>query len=236
MTPSSKQLALTARTARLYVEKQLRTRSEGSRALSDEEFLNRLEEHFINLYIIFAELYGHLEDHMDQMVDLIHLAARSWIERTADLKDLDRQRENDSGWFMSNKMVGGVCYVDRYAEDLAGIKAKIPYFKELGLTYLHLMPLFDCPQPRNDGGYAVTDYRKVLPSLGTVAQLRDLATELRRNGISLVLDMVFNHTSAEHQWAKQAAAGDPEYSAYYWVFPDRAMPDQFEKDTREVFP
>jgi amylosucrase len=101
---------------------------------------------------------------------------------------------------------------------------------------LHLMPLFDCPEPLNDGGYAVTNYRKVMPSLGTIDQLKDLATELRRNNISLVLDMVFNHTSNEHEWAKQAAAGNREYSDYYWIFPDRTIPDAFESTTREVFP
>ena len=164
------------------------------------------------------------------------MAARYWCDRPADLKALDRERELDPEWYMSNKMLGGACYVDRYADSLAGIRAKIPYFKELGLTYLHLMPLFDCPESLNDGGYAVTNYRKVSPGLGTIDELRDLAIELRRNGISLALDMVFNHTSNEHDWAKQASAGDLEYSAYYWIFPDRSIPDAFEKTTREVFP
>jgi amylosucrase len=98
------------------------------------------------------------------------------------------------------------------------------------------MPLFDAPEPLNDGGYAVSNYRRVKPSLGTIEELRDLATELRRNGISLVLDMVFNHTSDEHEWAMKAKRGDPEYSAYYWIFPDRSIPEAFERTTREIFP
>jgi hypothetical protein len=94
-------------------------------------------------------------------------------------------------------MLGGVCYVDRYAEDLEGVRARIPYFKELGLTYLHLMPLFLAPEPHSDGGYAVSSYRDVNPRLGTMQQLRDLAAELRANGISLVVDFIFTHTSDE---------------------------------------
>jgi glycosidase len=133
-------------------------------------------------------------------------------------------------------MLGGVCYVDLFAGDLAGIRAKIPYFKELGLTYLHLMPLFLSPAKENDGGYAVSSYREVDPSLGTMEQLRDLITELRDNGISLVLDFVYNHTSDEHEWARHALAGDPNYRDYYLVFPDRVMPDAYEPHLREIFP
>jgi glycosidase len=107
---------------------------------------------------------------------------------------------------------------------------------ELGLTYLHLMPLFRAPDGDNDGGYAVSNYRQVEPNLGTIDQLRDLASELRRNGISLVVDFVFNHTSDGHAWAQRARAGDPEYQAYYRMFPDRRVPDVYEKTLREIFP
>ena len=225
-----------AHAARVYLEVQLGSRQEAAEALGDSAFLNRLNANFTTLHTNLVELYGHRHDFLDQVVDLIAMAACYWCDRPADLKALDKERELDPEWYMSNKMLGGACYVDRYADSLAGIRAKIPYFKELGLTYLHLMPLFDCPESLNDGGYAVTNYRKVSPGLGTIDGLRDLAIELRRNGISLALDMVFNHTSNEHDWAKQASAGDLEYSAYYWIFPDRSIPDAFEKTTREVFP
>ena len=103
-------------------------------------------------------------------------------------------------------MLGGVCYVDLFAGDLEGMKSKIPYFKELGLTYLHLMPLFKAPEGENDGGYAVSSYREVHPPLGTMEQLASLAREFRSAGISLVVDLVFNHTSDEHIWAERAKA------------------------------
>jgi amylosucrase len=126
--------------------------------------------------------------------------------------------------------------VDLFAGNLAGVRARIPYFKELGLTYLHLMPLFDCPAGENDGGYAVSDYRQVNPALGTMAELAELSRELRENGISLVLDLVFNHTSDEHTWARAALAGDPAYQEFYYLFPDRTMPDAYERNLREIFP
>jgi amylosucrase len=199
-------------------------------------FKERFDRHFPVLFRLFHDLYGARHDWLDQLQDLVMQSARSWAERPAELKSLDAEREHNSGWFQANTMLGGVCYVDRYAEDLAGVRAQIPYFKELGLTYLHLMPLFLAPEPHSDGGYAVSSYRDVNPQLGTMQQLRELAAELRTNGISLVVDFIFNHTSNEHEWALKASAGDPAFSDYYWIFPDRSMPDAFEQTVREIFP
>lgn len=200
------------------------------------DFQHRFDRHFPDLYRLFHALYGSRPDFQDQLTALVTQTARSWNERPSDLKALDAEREHNTGWFRSNNMLGGVCYVDRYAEDLEGVRARIPYFKELGLTYLHLMPLFLAPEPHSDGGYAVSSYREVNPKLGTMEQLGELAAELRANGIGLVVDFIFNHTSDEHAWARRAAEGDPEFSDYYWIYPDRTMPDAFERDVREIFP
>lgn len=211
-----------------------------SDAESDEanwlDFNRRFDTHFPTLYRLFESLYGDRSDWQDQLTQLVLLAARSWAERSPELKDVDSEHEAEAAWYLSNKMLGGVCYVDRYAENLEGIRSRIPYFKELGLTYLHLMPLFLAPEPNSDGGYAVSSYREVNPGLGTMAQLRELAAELRGEGIKLVVDFIFNHTSNEHLWARKAAEGDPRYSGYYWIFPDRTMPDAFEAHAREIFP
>lgn len=222
--------------ARAYIKQQLAADPDGADILKDQDFVARLDMNFITIFAIFAELYGYRNDCLEQITQLIKLAGRSWKARPDDLKKLDKQKELDPEWFLSNQMLGGVCYVDRYAGNIQGIKAKIPYFKELGLTYLHLMPLFKAPEPLSDGGYAVSSYRHIKESLGTMDELADLARELRKNGISLVLDFVFNHTSNEHEWAKKAAAGDPEHSSYYWIFPDRSIPEAFERTTREIFP
>lgn len=199
-------------------------------------FRGRLERHFPRLFRLLLHLYGSHYDFFYHLEEILASAARAWLERPARLKALDAQREGDPDWFQSQRMLGGVCYVDLFAGNLEGVRAKIPYFQELGLTYLHLMPLFACPEGDNDGGYAVSSYREVNPKLGTMAQLSALADELRAAGISLVLDFVFNHTSDEHEWAQRALAGDPEYQEYYYMFPDRTMPDAYEKTLREIFP
>jgi glycosidase len=218
---------------------QLNEQFAGAGACSEanwKTFIRRLERHFPRLFGLLYQLYGHQYDFFFHVENLLAMAARMWVARPQSLKELDTCREAQPGWFHSEKMVGGVCYVDLFAGNLEGVKAKIPYFKELGLTYLHLMPLFKCPEGNNDGGYAVSSYREVNPALGTIEQLADLATELRQNGISLVLDFIFNHTSNEHDWAAKAFSGYPEYEAFYRIYPDRAIPDRYEQTLREIFP
>lgn len=201
-----------------------------------EAFTKRLQAEFPRLFSLYYELYHTRYDFFFHLEDLLISLGKSWFDRQPDLRQLDAEREAAPDWFQSNKMVGGVIYVDLFAGDLEGVRAKIPYFKELGLTYLHLMPLFMAPEGENDGGYAVSSYREVNPELGTMDGLASLARDLRAAGISLVVDLVFNHTSDEHLWAKKALAGEEEYQEYYRMFPDRSMPDAYEKTLREIFP
>ena len=113
-------------------------------------------------------------------------------------------------------MMGGVCYVDRFAGDLAGVRARIPYFEELGLTYLHLMPLFGAPAGNSDGGYAVSSYREVDPALGTMAELAELAAELRANGHQPGPRLRLQpHLRRARLGAARRSPGDPELEAYY---------------------
>ena len=199
-------------------------------------FAPRLRRHFPSLFGLLVRLYGDQYDFFHHLEQILATAASMWLARPADLKALDAQREDDAGWFQSQEMLGGVCYVDLYAGTLAGIRQRLPYFEELGLTYLHLMPLFARPAGENDGGYAVSSYRQVHPPLGTMADLSALAADMRRRGISLVVDFVFNHASDELTWARQAQAGDPDYQDFYYIFPDRTLPDAYERTLREIFP
>jgi amylosucrase len=133
-------------------------------------------------------------------------------------------------------MFGYACYTERFADDLRGLTGRLDYLDELGVTYLHLMPLLQPREGDNDGGYAVQDYRAVRSDLGTMDDLRDLTGTLRERGISLVMDLVLNHVAREHAWAEQARAGDPTYRDYFHVHPDRTLPDAFEATLPEVFP
>lgn len=201
-----------------------------------QQFRERLERYYLGLFRLYVGLYRERYDLFFHLEDLLVSLARSWLARPSDLRELDRAREQNPVWFQSNQMLGGVCYVDLFAGDLESVRSKIPYFKELGLTYLHLMPLFKAPEGENDGGYAVSSYRDVHPPLGTMEQLASLARDFRSAGISLVVDLVFNHTADEHMWAEKARAGDEEYADFYRIFPDREMPDAYEHNLREIFP
>ena len=201
-----------------------------------KQFDRRLNEHFPKLMHELDNVYNDNEAVLPMLEQLIAQAWQSYSQRDKSLKAIDAARENDPDWILSNKQVGGVCYVDLFAGDLKGLKAKIPYFQELGLTYLHMMPLFKCPEGKSDGGYAVSSYRDVNPALGTIDDLRDVIAALHEAGISAVVDFIFNHTSNEHEWAKRCAAGDPLFDNFYYIFPDRWMPDQYDRTLREIFP
>lgn len=200
------------------------------------EFIQRFDLHYPALIDLVRRTYGSGAHVTSVMLAFGAALARSWGERPADLRALDHRRGSDPDWFLSRRQLGGVCYVDRWAEDLAGLRERIPYMEELGLTYLHLMPAFAVPEGNSDGGYAVSSYRQIDPRLGTMEELADLAAQLRERGISLVVDFVLNHTARDHAWAQAAIAGDPVYHQYYWIYPDRQMPDAFERTTREIFP
>ena len=201
-----------------------------------KQFSIRLHTHFPTLMWELDNVYGNNEAVLPMLQQLMRMAWQSYAERSEPLKQQDAEREHHPDWFLSNKMVGGVCYVDLFAGNLQGIIDSIPYFQELGLTYLHLMPLFKCPEGKSDGGYAVSSYREVNPALGNIEDLRKVAQALREAGITMVVDFIFNHTSNEHEWAKACAAGDPMYDNFYYIFPDRWMPDQYDRTVREIFP
>ncbi|MBE0698443.1 MAG: alpha-amylase family protein, partial [Anaerolineaceae bacterium] len=201
-----------------------------------EQFTRRLHTHFKVLFELYYNLYSSRYDFFFFIEDLLISLAHAWFERTADLRELDTLREENPLWFHSNQMLGGIIYVDLFAGNLEGVRQKIPYFQELGLTYLHLMPLFKAPEGENDGGYAVSSYREVEPALGTIGELNSLSRDLRAAGISLIVDLVFNHTSDEHRWALRAKGGDEEYQDFFRIFPDRTGPDAYEHTLREIFP
>jgi amylosucrase len=176
-------------------------------------------------------------DTFDELAErLVRASARAYADRDTDLLRLDQQRTLEPDWFQSPRMLGYATYADRFAGDLSGVRDRVPYLRELGVNYLHLMPLLLPRDGDNDGGYAVVDYRTVRPDLGTMSDLRSLAESLRSQGISLVLDLVLNHVAREHEWAAAARAGDARKRAYFHVYPDRTVPDAYEATLPEVFP
>ena len=113
--------------------------------------------------------------------------------------------------------------------DLRGVTAKLDYLQKLGVDYIWLNPFY--PSPQRDNGYDVADYCAVDPRFGTMDDLEELSREAEKRGIRLMLDMVFNHTSTEHEWFQKALAGDPDYEDYYiWREggPDGTPPNNWE--------
>ena len=203
--------------------------------VTQDIFWERMERKFPEAFALLMDIYGTYYSFFYHLEVILKTVTQAYVDRPPGLRALDLEREANPLWFQSQEMVGGVCYVDLFAGDLRGIQAKIPYLKELGLTYLHLMPLYAVPEI-SDGGYAVSSYHEINPTLGTMDDLRELARMLRQNEISLVLDFVFNHTSDEHEWALKALQGDADYLDFYYTYPDRTLPDQYEQNLREIFP
>lgn len=201
-----------------------------------DAFLVRFDDFAPRLTDLLHGLYRDQFDFGLHLAALTDVLCESWKSRSRKLRETDEVRLSNPNWFCGPEMAGAVCYVDLFAGDLKGIEARIPYLQELGITYLHLMPLFKSPEKENDGGYAVSSYREVNPALGTVKQLEKLAAKLADNGISLVLDFINNHTSDEHEWAQRAKKGEAEFQEFYYLFDDRQIPDAFEPHLREIFP
>ena len=113
--------------------------------------------------------------------------------------------------------------------DLKGVTAKLDYIKELGVDYIWMTPFFVSPQ--YDNGYDVEDYYNIDPRYGTMEDFEELSREAEKRGIKLMLDMVFNHTSSNHEWFQKALTGDEKYKNFY-IFkkgkPDGSAPTNWE--------
>lgn len=199
-------------------------------------FYTRLGANFYAIHSLFFTLYGHRDDFKVQMLRLVETMAKGYIDRSRELEMLDIQREQDHNWFLSQKWVGMALYSNGFAENLRDLENKISYFQELGINMVHIMPILMCPTGQSDGGYAISDFRQIDDRVGDLEDIRRIASEFRKRDILLVLDIVLNHTSDEHEWAKKAMMGDRSFQDYYYIFENREIPDMFEENMPEVFP
>ncbi|NQT61067.1 MAG: amylosucrase [Bacteroidetes bacterium] len=201
-----------------------------------EEFKKRFLYKFPDLYQLLMELYGPQHDVHTFLESLIGDIWQAFTSRTAELVQHDIQLGKQSEWFLSHKAIGAVCYVDLFAGNFYGLIERIDYLKNLGVTYLHLMPIYESPHGASDGGYAVSDYRSFHEHLGSVDELRNLSKALRNADIALSLDFVLNHTSDMHAWARKAASGDPYYQKFYYIFSEYADVEAYSSTLRDIFP
>ena len=197
------------------------------------EYIKRFEERYDELKWLYCELYNNNMGAFDWLCDSLY---GYYQERNTELKKLDRQRVKNPDWYKQNDLLGMMMYTNAFAGTLKGVKEKLPYVKSCGVNYLHFMPLLESPKGRDDGGYAVADFRKVKPELGTMEDLEDLTAECHRQGISCCLDFVMNHTSEDHEWARAARQGDPVARSRYFFYDDWFVPNIYEETVPEVFP
>jgi amylosucrase len=198
-------------------------------------FTDRLEQQLEHLFRLMHDLYGWRWDFAFHLEAAVLTAARAAVERPGWLRRRDAS-DHPRAWMEDHRTLWAMAYTERFAGDLEGVRRRLDHLVDLGVTHLHLMPLYQVPDGPNDGGYAVSDYRTVRPDLGTHDDLRSLARSLDEAGISLVLDFVANHTADDHPWAEAAKAGDERYRRFYLMFDDRLEPDSYAAHLREIFP
>ena len=196
-------------------------------------FAQRFARHEAEMQQLFFQLYPNDRQAYDFFSDMLY---RAWQDRSAPLRELDLRREADPSWYKGHDLVGMQMYVKAFGGTLRGVREKLDYVQESGVSYLHLMPLLESPEGRSDGGYAVSDFRKVQPELGTMEDLAALAGDCHDRGIALCLDFVMNHTSEDHEWARRAKAGDRACQERYFFYDDWEIPIRFERTVPQVFP
>ena len=199
---------------------------------TEKIFAQRMEKHQDELRWLYMELYGN-----DAMyAELCEQMHDYYLKRSTELKKRDIKKEKNPDWFKEKEMLGMMLYIDNFAGNLKGVEKKLAYLKECNVNCLHLMPFLDTPKGKSDGGYAVADFRKVRPDLGTMKDLARLTEKCHENDMNVCMDFVMNHTSEEHEWAKRARAGEGEYMSRYFFYDNGDIPARYEETVPQVFP
>ncbi len=181
----------------------------------------------------YQELYGKGKVSEQRFHELLEIMEKAKAERPAWLREQDAEGNR---WYLSEKMAGIMLYTDHFCGDLYGMEEKLDYLSELGITYVHFMPLLQSRKGNNDGGYAVSDYLAVEPRLGDMTQLRKVIRSMKERGIRTCIDFVLNHTAKEYSWAEECRKGNPDYQDMYFLFDNDAVPKEYEKTMTEIFP
>ena len=194
-------------------------------------YRSQLERHEAELKELYMGLYENEAMYDSLLAGLEDYHAR----RSEGLKARDAEK-GGTDWYKSEDLLGMMLYIDNFAGNLQGVREKIGYLESANVNYIHLMPFLDTVPERSDGGYAVADFRKVRPDLGTMEDLEALTESCHEKGMNICMDFVMNHTSEDHEWAKRARAGEGKYMARYFFYADPSVPAAYEKTVPQVFP
>ncbi|MEJ8841675.1 alpha-amylase family glycosyl hydrolase [Lacibacter sp. H375] len=202
----------------------------------DNPFYTRFLADTSAIFELYLQLYEHYPAAETLFDELIKTIINAYKQRPSVLKQRDIQKLEQEHWFLSNKINGMSLYVDRFCGNIKNLETKLDYFENLGVNFLHLMPVFESPANESDGGYAVSNFRKVDERFGSLEDLLHLQEEMRKRNMYLMIDIVLNHTSHRHEWALKAKAGEKKYQDYFYFYHDRSLPDQYDKSMPEIFP
>lgn len=210
--------------------------TELGKEVEDMAFANRMAAHSPALQSLFTKLYGAHPKAVSAFEQMIGLLVATHQNRSVALQQRDDKKATKGHWYLSNEMMGMSLYVDRFCDNLQGLTEKLDYFKKLGVNLLHLMPLFESPLGESDGGYAVSDFKKINAHFGSIEDLAAIQQQMHAADMSLMIDIVLNHSSRQHEWAQKAKAGDAHYQQYFYMYDDRALPDALDQSMHEIFP
>ena len=202
----------------------------------DKAFAQRFSAHLENIECLYNSIYGDHHQRNESFNALLTSLIRNYQQRPTPYLKKDAAKQKQGNWYLSNKITGMSLYVDRFAGNLKGLANKLNYFDELGVNFLHLMPVFESPAGESDGGYAVSNFRKVDQRFGSNEDLNKLIEKMNAQNMYLMLDIVLNHTSHHHEWAQKAKAGDPYYQDFFYFYDNRAIPNQLDQTMPEIFP
>ncbi len=205
-------------------------------ANKDKEFSDRFLLHLNSIESLFDSIYGHHIGRNESFNKLLESLIENYQLRSTTFLKKDAAKAAKGNWYLSNDITGMSLYVDRFAGNINGLAEKLNYFEELGVNFLHLMPVFESPEGESDGGYAVSDFRKVDPRFGTNKDLDKLIQKMNEQEMYLMLDIVLNHTSHKHEWAEKAKAGDKYYQDFFYFYDNRDIPNQLDQTMPEIFP
>lgn len=185
------------------------------------------------LYNYYKSLYGESDTSSYRFNQLQEIIEKVKKERKKELKSEDKK---GNSWYLSEKMVGIMLYTDKFSQNLKEFENKIDYLAELGITYVHFMPLLKSREGNDDGGYAVSDYLNVKESLGDMKQLERVISLLKKRGIRTCIDFVLNHTAKEHEWAIKCKNGEEDFKDMYFMYDTDEIPNMYEKNLTQIFP
>jgi amylosucrase len=203
---------------------------------ADKDFYYKFIMQAERLQQLYNTLYATHPAANQVFTQLITTTCQAYKARSTALHQRDAQKASQTNWITSNNLAGMSLYVDRFCGTLKNLPNKLDYLQQLGVNLLHIMPIMESPEGESDGGYAVSNFRKVDTRFGTIEDFVALQKKLQQRNMYVMLDIVLNHTSYQHSWAQKALAGDAFYQDFYYLFSDKNLVDAYNKNMPEIFP